>query len=197
MQDRHTELWSGREHTHPCPPFPLVRPDIMATSRWLAPQIPPPPLDPDTETPCTGRMLSDLPFPTPNPLSRPLHAPRSWAPKKGAGDVGPQRGRGRGKVMLPRLVQEYGVPVSESTSTGGMEARQQEELPWATRAGAPPHPHPVASRLGWVAEEAGGGGCLGEDESFMSDLRPPLLVPCCLMFQFGRKQNIQSGGLSA
>lgn len=61
----------------------------------------------------------------------------------------------------------------------------------------PPHSEKLP-QLGRAAAEAGGsGGCLGEDESFMSDLRPPLLVPCCLMFQFGRKQNIQSGGLSA
>lgn len=57
------------------------------------------------------------------PIS-PLHAQSPGWSRKRAGEVDPrvgkkesppQRGRDRAKVMLPRLVQGSGVPVSETT----------------------------------------------------------------------------------
>lgn len=133
----------------------------------------PPLLVPDTrKTPCTGQMLSDLIFPHPKPTEKHPSMPQGlepqrrelerWAPE-GAKRDPHHRGAETGpRVTLPRLVQGSGVLVSENTSTGGMEARQQEELPWTMRAAAPqrglgrcPTPPPP---YGFQAGVGGSGG---------------------------------------
>lgn len=156
---------------------------------------------------CTGRRLRPH-FPSVDQHS--AAKVLGWSTKR-AGDVDPvgtkglpaRDGQRWGQGHATRLVQGSGVqslrpPEGWRPDSGKNFPGPQELGPHRASWGAAPAPTPPPGfPAGVGGSEAGGGGCRGEDESFMSDLRPPLLVPCCLMFQFGRKQNIQSGGLSA